>query len=208
MVSMDTEPGRASNASTTRLPPREGETSDTIVSDLAERAHRLGKKYEQSYGGCGQCVVGALQETFGVRDDAVFRAASGLAGGGGLCGDGSCGAYAGAIMMLSYLAGRPRDDFEDRAGRAFATFELVQHLRQRIIEKYGSVACRDIQYRIFGRPFYFLDADDREKFDEAGGHVDKCPEVVGTVARWTAELISENGLMRRSSPSGRDGQNH
>ncbi len=156
-----------------------------------ERAYRLGKEYEQSYRGCGQCVVAALQDTFDVQDDAVFRAATGFAGGGGLCGDGNCGAYSGAIMMLSYLVGRPRDDFEDRAGASFKTFGLVHRLRERFIEEYGSVVCRDIQCRIFGRPFYLRDVDDVGKFDRAGGHDDKCPEVVGKAARWTAELIGK-----------------
>ncbi|MCE5255040.1 MAG: C-GCAxxG-C-C family protein [Actinomycetia bacterium] len=161
-----------------------------------EQAYRLGKTYEQSYRGCGQCVVAAVQDTFGVQDDAVFRAATGFAAGGGLCGDGNCGAYAGGIMVLSYLAGRPRDDFDDRAGATFASYGLVQALREHFIQEYGSVKCRDIQYRIFGRPFFLLDEDDARKFDEAGGHLDKCPEVVGKAARWTAELIAQKGLAR------------
>lgn len=57
-----------------------------------EQAYRLGKTYEQSYRGCGQCVVAAVQDTFGLQDDAVFRVAAGFAAGGGLCGDGNCGA--------------------------------------------------------------------------------------------------------------------
>jgi C_GCAxxG_C_C family probable redox protein len=162
--------------------------------DSADKAHELGRQYERVYGGCGQCVVAALQDAFDIEDEAVFRAATGFAGGGGLCGDGSCGAYAGAIMILSYLAGRPRDDFEDRARVSFKTFALVRRLRERFIEEYGSVECRDIQYRILGRPYYLLDMDDMQKFEKAGGHEDKCPEVVGKAARWTAEIITEDGL--------------
>jgi C_GCAxxG_C_C family probable redox protein len=162
--------------------------------ETADRAHELGREYEQRYMGCGQCVLAALQDAFDVRDDAVFKAATGLAGGGGLSGDAGCGAYVGSIMMLSYLAGRPRDDFEDRTGGAMRTFRLVQRLRDRFIQEYGSVRCREIQHRIFGRPYYLMDMDDLNKFDAAGGHTDKCPEVVGKAARWTAELIEEAGL--------------
>jgi C_GCAxxG_C_C family probable redox protein len=167
-----------------------------MTNQATEKAYELGKKYEQTYKGCSQCVLAAIQDTFNIRDDAVFKAASGFAGGGGLCGDGDCGAYVGAIMALSCLAGRTRDDFEDKAGAAFKSFELAQRLRQRFIEEYGSVICRDVQDRIFGRPYYLLDKDDDEKFDRAGGHDDKCPEVVAKAARWTARILIEAGLVK------------
>jgi C_GCAxxG_C_C family probable redox protein len=167
-----------------------------MTNRAAEKAYELGKRYEQTYKGCGQCVLAAVLDTFGIGDDAVFKAATGFAGGGGLWGDGNCGAYAGAIMALSCLAGRPRDDFEDKAGASFKTFQLAQRVRQRFIEEYGSVICRDIQDRVFGRPFYLPDRDEEEKFVKAGGHDDKCPEVVGKAARWTAEILIEAGLVK------------
>lgn len=159
-----------------------------------DKAYELGKKYEQAYKGCGQCTIAALQETFGLEDEGVFKAGTGFAGGGALCGDGNCGAYTGAIMMLSYVAGRTRGDFEDQAGAAFRTFDLVRSLRERFIEDYGSVKCRDIQYRVLGRPYYLIDEEDVVKFEKAGGHDDKCPEVVGKAARWAAEIIEGEGL--------------
>ena len=165
-----------------------------MSNQAAEKAYQLGKKYEMAYKGCSQCVLAALQETFKFQDDAVFKAADGLTGGGGICGDGSCGAYAGAIMALSSLVGRTRDDFEDRAGASMKSFGLAQRLRQRFIDEYGSVICRDIQNKIFGRSYYLPDLDDLEKFEKAGGHTDKCPEVVGKAARWAAEIIIEDGL--------------
>lgn len=160
-----------------------------------ETAYELGRQYETSYRGCAQCVLAALQDVFDLQDDVLFQAASGFAGGGGLCGDSACGAYAGSIMMLSRLCGRPRTDFADQAGVLFQNFRLVQMLHQHFIDEYGSVICRDIHTRIFGRPYYLADPDDLEKFDQAGGHYDKCPEVVGKAARWAAEIIISEGLI-------------
>jgi C_GCAxxG_C_C family probable redox protein len=167
-----------------------------MSKQAAEKAYQLGKDYEKAYKGCSQCVLAALQDTFKMRDDAVFKAATGLTGGGGICGDGSCGAYAGAILALSSLVGRTRDDFEDKAGTSMKSFRLAQRLRQRFIDEYGSVVCRDIQNKVFGRSYYLLDMDDMEKFEKAGGHSDKCPEVVGKAARWAAEIIIEDGLAK------------
>jgi C_GCAxxG_C_C family probable redox protein len=167
-----------------------------MTKAVAEKAYRLGRKYEAAYKGCSQCVLAAIQDVFNMRDDAIFKAASGLTGGGGICGDGSCGAYAGGILALSQLSGRTRDDFEDKAGASMKSFLLAQRLRQRFIEEFGSVVCRNIQHRIFGRPYYLMDPDDLEKFEKAGGHSDKCPDVVGKAAQWAAEIIIEDGLAK------------
>ena len=45
-----------------------------------KKAYDLGFEYEKVYKGCSQCVLAAIQDLFGVRNDDVFRAASGLAG--------------------------------------------------------------------------------------------------------------------------------
>ena len=63
-----------------------------------KKAYDLGFEYEKVCKGCSQCVLAAIQDLFAARNDDVFRAASGLAGGAGLCGDGCCGGYSGGVM--------------------------------------------------------------------------------------------------------------
>jgi C_GCAxxG_C_C family probable redox protein len=169
-----------------------------MANDTAEKAYQLGKKYEQNYRGCSQCVIAALQDAFDIRNDDVFKAATGLAAGGGASIDGSCGAYSGATMFLSLLLGRQRDDFADSARVIFSNFALVRKLRDRFIHEYGSVICRNVQIKIFGRPYYLADIDEFQKFEKAGAHDVHCPEVVGKAARWTAELIIEAKLVQRN----------
>jgi C_GCAxxG_C_C family probable redox protein len=164
-----------------------------MPENTSEKAFEAGRKYEQTYGGCSQCVIAALQDVFGDRDDAIFKASSGLAAGGGALTDGSCGAYSGAIMVLSSRLGRERDSFDDQDAM-LRSFEPVEKLHDRFIKEYGSVVCRDIQTRIFGRPYYLADPEEFEKFEAAGAHDDRCPGVVGNAARWAAEIIEEAGL--------------
>jgi C_GCAxxG_C_C family probable redox protein len=162
--------------------------------NTAEKAYRLGKQYEKVYKGCSQCVVAALQDTFNIKDDAVFKAAGGLAAGGGLATDGDCGAYSGGIMVLSYLKGRERDAFANEE-ELTKSMEIVMKLHDRFIQEYGSVICRNIQTKIFGRHYYLADMEEFEKFEKAGGHdAHHCPEVVGKAARWVATIINEAGL--------------
>jgi C_GCAxxG_C_C family probable redox protein len=169
-----------------------------MAKNAAEKAYKLGKEYEKKYMGCGQCAVAALQDALNIRNDDVFKATTGLAGGGAGTTDGSCGAYVGAIMVLGSLLGRERDKFDDFDSIApnSPAFTLMRKFRDKFIQEYGSVICRDIHTKVLGRPYYLVDPDEFKKFEEAGGHSDKgCIEVVGKAAKWMAELIEEEGLL-------------
>jgi C_GCAxxG_C_C family probable redox protein len=137
-----------------------------MSDDIIEKAYELGRQYERICRGCSQCVVAALRDAFEIRNDDVFKAATGLAAGGGATTDGSCGAYSGAIMVLSSLLGRDRDDFADPNKTNLKNFKLVRKLRDRFIEEYGSVVCRDVQRKIFGRSYYLVDAGEFQKFEK------------------------------------------
>ncbi len=165
-----------------------------MPEDRPERAYQAGDYYERTYYGCGQCALAALQDAFDRRDDAVFRAATGLAGGGGLACDGSCGAYNAGILFFGQVLGRDRDDFADPEGVRLQTAEMVRELRQRFIDRYGSVTCRNIQTKTMGRPYYIADPEDFQRFHDAGAHDVYCPEVVGLAARWAAEIVEAHGL--------------
>jgi hypothetical protein len=106
--------------------------------DLMEKAFRLGFDYEQIYRGCSQCTIAAVQDTLDIREDNVFKAAAGLAAGGGLTGIGVCGGYAGSIMMISWLCGRERTifsrtlDFPQPGPPVLDTISPLTYLRQPI----------------------------------------------------------------------------
>lgn len=162
---------------------------------LLEKAYNLGFEYEKTYRGCSQCVIAAIQDTLGIRDDSVFKAGTGLAAGGGLTGIGVCGGYVGGVMVLSQLCGRERSNFEDPERIRFKSFELTKKLIDAFIREFGTIICRDIQTIKFGRPYYIKDPEDFNKFEEAGGHDDKCTDVVGTAARIAVKLILDEGLV-------------
>jgi len=163
--------------------------------ELLDKAYELGFEYEKVYRGCSQCAIAAIQDTLDIRDDSVFKAATGLAGGGGLTGTGICGGYAGGVMVLSQLVGRERSNFADPEGIRYKTLELTRKFLDAYVRELGSIICRDIQLIRFGRPYYIADASDYEKFEAAGAHVDKCPDVVARAAQLAVELILDEGLV-------------
>jgi len=162
---------------------------------LLQKAYDLGFHYEQTYRGCAQCVLAALQDTFQMPNEAVFKAMSGFAGGSALMGAAGCGAYSGAIAFLSSLRGRERDKFADPERLRFVSFANARKVHDRFIAEYGTVVCRELHSKLFGRPFFMPDPDEMRKFDEAGGHATVCPEVCGNAARWAAEVALAEGLI-------------
>lgn len=168
------------------------------ITALMDLAYKLGFEYEQKYMGCAQCVFGALQDALELKNpqtDAVFKAATALSGGTALEGDGNCGAYSGAVLFLGSIIGRERNNFSDPQKIRLKTSDLARELHGNFIETYGTIICHGIHRKIFGRPFYLPDPDQLTKFDEAGAHTEKCPNVVGEAARWTVWILHENGYL-------------
>ena len=165
------------------------------IAELAQKAYDLGFKYEVEYRGCGQCLLGAVQDVLEIQNEHVFKAGSGLAGGIGLMGDSACGGFVGGVMFLSSLLGREKNNFSDPEGIRFRSFEIAKKLHDKFIEEFGAVNCHAIHLKAFGRPYYLWDQDQYEKFDQAGGHSDKCPHVVGLAAKWVVEIAAEEGLI-------------
>jgi C_GCAxxG_C_C family probable redox protein len=163
--------------------------------ELLDKAYELGFEYEKTYKGCSQCAIAAIQDTLNIKGDSIFKAATGLAAGGGLTGIGVCGGYVGGIMMISSLYGRERSNFADPEKKRFRSFELARRFGQLYTKELGSIICRDIQTLKFGRPYYIADPEDFEKFEEAGGHDDKCTSVVGTASRLAVEFIIDENLI-------------
>ena len=175
----------------TILKARGGSSLDSTYQELTEKAQELGFAYEKEYKGCAQCTIAAVQDTLNVRNDFVFKSASGLSAGGGLLTIGHCGGYAGGILIMSSFFGRSRENFDNDKENKYCSFNMAVALQELYKEKYGSIICREIHENIFGRSFDMWDEDDRKAFEEAGAHRDKCTSVVADASCWTTGLILE-----------------
>ncbi len=160
-------------------------------------AHKLGFTYEKTYRGCAQCTLAAVQDALQIKDEQLFRAASSLASGGGLTCAGSCGGFSAGLMLIGSLFGRRRDHFDNDDDYKYTAFRMGRELHDRFIETYGTIICEQIHLRLFGRTYNLYDAQDKQQFNNDGGHTDKCTSVVANAASWTTELLLDE-LERRS----------
>jgi len=151
---------------------------------------------ERDYHGCSQSALAALQDVFDMRDDTVFRAASGLGGGIGLTADTCCGGLSGGCMFISQLCGRQRDpdgSFGDKENQRFQAYKYCQLLAERFFDEYDVCNCFEIQkIKLDGKSYVLAQPDQFEEFLELGGHSHICPEVVAKAARWAAEIVLDN----------------
>lgn len=165
---------------------------DINRDEILTKAYELGKKYESKCTGCAQTAVAAIFESLNIWNEDVFRAASGLADGLGLTGDGSCGALVGSSMVIGYLFGRGKEDFSDMY-KPLKSYGLVKLLHDEYIEKYGSCRCFDVQNSLMGRTYNLWNEDEKEEAFKSE-MIHYCSDIVGTVAQMATKIILDEGF--------------
>ena len=162
-----------------------------MKNEVKEAIYNSGFNFEKNYGGCAQCTLCALQPYLDI-DDTVIKSATGLMAGGVRSGN-SCGAFNGGLMAIAAVTGRSPKNMDDKQAVA-DTLALGRKLFDKFMEEYGTVICRDIQYKIMGKSYRMYDVEDMQRFLADGGHDDKCTAVVAKAAVWAAEILEEAGL--------------
>lgn len=132
--------------------------------ELLEQARQTGFQYEKAYQNCCQSTIAAIQDTLGVRNDDVFLAGSGMAGGVGIHCDGVRSGYSGGVMVVSQLFGRTRQNFQDTEA-LIPSFEQASRLHEKYMAEYDTVICKNIHQKIFGRTFDLWEEKDFEAIE-------------------------------------------
>lgn len=152
---------------------------------LAARAYARAFELDAQYGCCPQCVLTALKETVGGVSDDTIKASHGLSGGGGLMGNGACGALTGGLMALGTRKGRDADKLD--RGRGMANFQAGRKLVERFRTEFGGVTCEHLQNRFTGRTWDFWQPQEYKAFTETRG--DQCAHATGLVTQWVIEML-------------------
>jgi len=156
-------------------------------NEILDTAFNKAKQYEMKSGGCSQCALSGIFDALGVQNDDIFKAATGLADGVGLTGDGHCGALSGGVLTIGYFFGRNKEEFSDMMKLVKGNL-LSKKLHDRFVEKYGTCRCADLQTSFFGRFYNLYDPDEMKAAMEAG-LLETCSTLVGEVAKMTTEII-------------------
>jgi len=155
--------------------------------EMLEAVYQKTKAYELQGGNCAQCSIAAIFEVLGVEDENVIRAATGLADGVGLSGDGHCGALSGGTMAISYFFGRKKEDL-GRMGKQIRALLLAKKFYEQFVAEFSTCRCHDIQIKQFGRFFNLYEMEDLKAALQAG-MPEKCATLVGKAARMALKII-------------------
>lgn len=148
------------------------EVDPAVFAEAAYRHFIPGKKT------CGESIVMAACDLFGVDSHLISNAALGLAGGVGLQGK-TCGCVTGAAMVLSLVASSKEPEDPARFKRAQ---KAVGEYVKRFEGQYSTSMCRDLSG---------LDLTTSAGLDALRTRVkaETCSEVVRAAARMLAESL-------------------
>lgn len=157
--------------------------------EMLQKVYEKAKTCELKGGNCAQCSIAAIFEVLGVEDENVIRAATGLADGVGLSGDGHCGALSGGTIAISYFFGRKKEDMH-RMGKQIRALLLAKKFYAEFVEEFSTCRCHDIQIKQFGRFFDLYNMEDLKAAAKVG-MAEQCSTLVGKAARIALKIILE-----------------
>ncbi|MFC1910208.1 C-GCAxxG-C-C family (seleno)protein, partial [Chloroflexota bacterium] len=142
------------------------------IQAIINKAQQLGHEYEPLYKGCAQCTFLAIMDALkwgGVKtisEQAKKEVLPGvclLSGGTAFSGEGTCGAMFGAIMAIGLVGGIfPSGDNINKL------HSLGNDIRDSIMgkyyTKYGSVLCKDVQRKRYGKGYDITREDMTKEF--------------------------------------------
>ncbi|MBF0247681.1 MAG: C_GCAxxG_C_C family protein [Alphaproteobacteria bacterium] len=153
---------------------------------LAQKAADEAFELDVKYGCCPQCVLTAVKNTVGLVTDETIKASHGLSGGGGLMGEGACGALTGGLLALGAKKGRDADKLDK--GRGMANFNAGRKLVERFKAEFGGVTCEHLQQEFTGKTWNMWKPEEYKGFSDQRG--DQCARATALVTKWVVEDLA------------------
>jgi len=160
--------------------------------EIVRKANELAAEYIERYAGCGQCVFLAVLDALRwggleiIPEDMEGRFFSGVCvttAGIAESGEGTCGAINSGVLIMGLALG-PSKEFPDIVALREACATIRDTLLRRCLQEYGSVLCKDVQRRFFGKA-WDLTRDDM--FEEFRSLTEGC--IIRQAAQWTVESM-------------------
>lgn len=165
--------------------------------EIMDKAEQLGIEYEALYGGCAQTTFYAIIDALrwgGLeiipRDfqDKLYNGICLLTAGCCFTGEGTCGAVSGSTMASGFAFGM-KNDLKDPALGDKAGASVRDSLLAHFYEKYGSILCKDVMRKYFGKAW---DLTSPEMTAEFLGITDGC--VIRHTAKYMAGVLLDEYL--------------
>jgi len=143
-----------------------------LKKEITLKARDLGVAYEAKYKGCGQCTFQAIVDALrwgGIElipedtEERLYPAISMLTAGVCMTGEGTCGAVASSVIAMGLAFGVPIDSADVSAARQAAA-TVRDTLLAKYYKEYGSILCKDVQRKYFGKAWNLTDDEMAHEF--------------------------------------------
>jgi len=171
---------------------------------IVAKAKELGKENETKYIGCSQSSFAAVVDAFrseGIElltpeeQEKIFKGMVGLQGGTGGTSLGTCGAVIAPSFLVSMASGiGTKEQLEDKYKGSVSCANVINGVTSRFIKEFGSIVCRDICFRRWGRVLDFCRSDTMREFLAKSKERPECQDTRCTIsigAGWGAEQICD-----------------
>jgi C_GCAxxG_C_C family probable redox protein len=176
-------------------------TAKVKASKTAEVEKKANELME--YHNCAQCVLMAIQEAAGLKDDVLAKAASGLAGGiGGT--QSVCGALTGAALALGMKYGRDpaslKGPVDEALKKQVQVVEQVARLSKWFEREFGSTVCADLRKSHMGTELN-MNVPWQNEWATQLGMRRRCTEFVAKTARRAFLMLEDPALGLSEDPA-------
>jgi C_GCAxxG_C_C family probable redox protein len=145
---------------------------------MSERAKQAEADFAQGFS-CSQAVLAAFGPALGLDRSTSLKISQPFGGGTAQQGE-TCGAVAGAYLVIGLKHGR--DKAEDAAARDL-TYAKMREFMQRFTDLHGALECR----RLLG--YRLDDPDEHARAEQAGLFQDLCPRFVRSAVEILEDLL-------------------
>ncbi len=145
---------------------------------MNERIHDSVKLFRSGFS-CSQAVFSAFSESLGLKKELALKIAQPFGGGIAQRGE-TCGAAAGAFLVIGLKYGRTRPD--DTVAKE-TTYELMHEFIRRFQTAHGSIVCKELLGHDLSTP------EGHDQAAEDGLFESLCPELVKSAATLLEELL-------------------
>ena len=140
--------------------------------EIVSKAKELAVAHEAKYKGCGQCTFMAIIDALrwgGIElitedeEKKLFPGISMLTAGVCMTGEGTCGAVSSSAMAIGLALGVPMGSTDvSTVHQAAAT--IRDTLLAKYYKEYGSILCKDVQRKYFGKAWNLVDDEMTREF--------------------------------------------
>jgi C_GCAxxG_C_C family probable redox protein len=165
-------------------------------TEIVDKAGKRARELLKSYHGCAQCTLVALQEVYGMEDEALAKASVLVSGGVGRIRS-VCGVLTGACLALGMKYGRDtsylKGTEEDAVAKEEEGLEIARKLCRWFEREFGAVTCAELRRAYMGTDLDSYNPWEKQLADDLN-MPGRCQDIAEQTTRRAAAILADPSI--------------